>query len=249
MAAFERPDDAVRAAAAIQRAVRERNREGEDPIDVGIGVSSGAPVMTDVDFIGHSVNLAQRLSAFAKGGQILVTEAIRRGAGPLPELRYVPLGPRSLRGLGLEDVVEVGWLHEVARVSDAHDRVTLILTEEGAVVVELAKDPKQPVRDGLAALRRASSEEDGPVSAFLQRAAGRLVERLLRKSKIPDVEREFALADVDLSYRQGTIRVRADAAELELAGVAREEGERFVSEAERLLMGGAEFSPEPETGW
>ena len=39
---------------------------------------------------------------------------------------------------GGHQVVEVAWLREVARVSDARDRMTLILTEEGAIVVEMA---------------------------------------------------------------------------------------------------------------
>jgi class 3 adenylate cyclase len=235
MAAFERPADAVLAAVAIQRAVREENRMGiEEPIDVGIGLSSGTPVMTDIDFIGHAVNLAQRLSAFAKGGQILATEGIHAGAGSLPDVRYIPTGPRRLRGLGQEDVVEVGWLRELARISDARDRVTLILTEEGDVVVEVAKDPKQSVREGLEGLRRARAEEDGFVSALLQRAAGRLVERLLRRTTTADVGREFPLDRVELTYRRGTVRARTPKGELKLDGVTRSDAESFLAETARL---------------
>jgi len=235
MAAFETPADAVRAAVGIQEAIRERNRESPDePIDVGIGISSGLPVMTDIDFIGHAVNLAQRLSAFAKGGQILATEGIRTGAGTLPDVRYIPTGARNLRGLGPEDVVEVAWLREVARVSDERDRVTLILTEEGEVVIEVAKDPKQGVREGLAGLRRATVEEDGLVSAMVQRAIGRLVERLLRKPTTVEGGREFPLRHVELVYRRGSVRVRTPKGDVRISGVGRSDGEAFLAEAERL---------------
>ena len=235
MAAFERPADAVRTAVAIQRAVRERNRErAEEAIDVGIGISSGTPVMTEVDFIGHAVNLAQRLSALAKGGQILVTEAIARSAGALDDLRYVPFGRRSLRGLGLEHVVEVGWLHEIARVSDAQDRITLILTEERDIVVEMAKDPKQSIREGLAGLRTATAREDGFISALLQRSIGRLAERLLKRTRVDDVGREFRLDRVELSHRRGQFHLRAEDGTLELAGVDRARADQFLAAAERL---------------
>ncbi|MFC2077642.1 adenylate/guanylate cyclase domain-containing protein [Candidatus Bipolaricaulota bacterium] len=236
MAAFEKPVDAVRAAVAIQRAVRERNREeDEDPIDVGIGVSTGTPVMTDIDFIGHSVNRAQRLSAFAKGGQILVTEEIQRSVGASPEWLYVPLGSKSLRGLGLERVVEVAWLREVARISDGRDRVTLILTDEGMIVVEMAKDPKQGIREGLEALGEAKAAEEGPVSALLQRGVAHLLRRLLGEPMASDVEREFPLDRAELCYRRGVLRVRAPGGDFELAGVARADAEQFLQETEQLI--------------
>ncbi len=111
MAAFETPDDAIRAAVGIQEAIRERNRESPDePIDVGIGISSGLPVMTDIDFIGHAVNLAQRLSALAKGGQILVTERVQSLVALRKGLFYVPMGQQNLKGVGVEYVTEVAWM-------------------------------------------------------------------------------------------------------------------------------------------
>ncbi len=97
MAAFETPILAIRSAVSIQQAFRERNAENpDDPIDVGIGIAAGTPVMTDIDFIGHSVNLAQRLSGQAKGGQIIVPASLCAGT-PLPEdLHFIPIGERVL---------------------------------------------------------------------------------------------------------------------------------------------------------
>ena len=237
MAAFERPVDAIRAAVGIQRAVRERNRDAsEEPIDVGIGISSGTPVMTDIDFIGHSVNLAQRLSSLAKGGQILVTEEICKAITLPSELRFAPFGSRSIRGVSLERIAEVTWLREVARVSDAKDRLTLILTAGGSVVIELAKDPKKEVREALATLREATFDEDGVLSALLQRATGRLLGRILRKSaEISDMARELPLDRVEWVHRRGTLRVQTPGGRLVLPGVRRSDAEDFMREADRLV--------------
>ena len=235
MAAFERPADAIQAAVGIQRAVREGNRgTSEDPIAVGIGISSGTPVMTDIDFIGHAVNMAQRLSGLAKGGQVLVTEEIHQATALPSGLRFLPLGSRSLRGVGLEQVSEVTWLPEVARVSDDKDRMTVILTEEASLLLEVAKDPKQEVRDALEALQRASANEDGALSAMLQRTMGAFLGWLLRRTGPPDVTRELPLDQVKWAYRRGVLKVWTQEGDFALAGVSRADAEQIVREAKRL---------------
>jgi class 3 adenylate cyclase len=236
MAAFQQPVDAIGAAVGIQRAVRERNREAADePIDVGIGIASGTPVMTDIDFIGHSVNLAQRLSALAKGGQILVTDEICTGTSLPSELRFTPLGLRSFRGIGLERIAEVTWLREVARVSDARDRLTLILTEGASVMVELAKDPKKEILEALTVLRSARTEQDGLASALLQRAAGWLIGRILRRSvEASELARELELDRIKWGFRRGRLVIQTPGGRIALSGTRRSDAERFVQEMERL---------------
>ncbi len=140
MAAFAEPVQGIQAARAIQEAIRAHNTgTPDDPIAVGIGLAGGSPVMTENDLIGHTVNLAQRISSLAKGGQILVDERVR-DLSPLDEgLQYLFLGERDLKGAGQAAVYEVAWLGEVARLSDARDRLTLVLTERGTLVVEFEK--------------------------------------------------------------------------------------------------------------
>ena len=234
MAAFETTDDAIRAAVAIQQAIRARNRKTpEEPIDVGIGVACGRPVMTDIDFIGNAVNLAQRLSSLAKGGQILVT-ARARSLARLPEnLTSIPLGMRMLKGIGQEDVEEITWIMEVARISDGSDRATLILTERGTLVIELAKDSKQLVRDAIDELRKAEAAEEGAFSAFLQRGIARFTQRLIGVSIAAlGVAREHDVDDVRLRYRRGQLIVETSDGELVLEGVERAQAESFVEASE-----------------
>lgn len=236
MAAFETPDAAIRAAVGIQEAIRARNRESPDePIDVGIGVSCGRPVMTDIDFIGHAVNLAQRLSALAKGGQILITERVRDLAALGEGLFYVPLGQRNLKGVGAERVVEVAWMKEVARISDAADQLTLVLTELGTVVVELARDTKQDVRDALDHLQEARAEEDGAFSAFLQRTIARFTQRLIGGSlAVFGMAREQGVDRVEFSLQRDVLHVETPDGTFRLRGVDRELATAFIEKAREL---------------
>jgi len=239
MAAFETPDDAIRAAVGIQEAIRERNRESPDePIDVGIGISSGRPVMSDIDFIGHAVNIAQRLSGLAKGGQILVTERVQELTALGEELLYVPMGPLNLKGVGAERVAEVAWMKEVARISDAADRLTLILTEGGTVVVELAKDAKQDVRDALDQLQEARAEEEGAFSAFLQRTIARFTQRLIGASLgVFGMKREQRVDRVEFSLGGDVLNVETPDGTFKLRGVEREAAADFIEKAKKVRAG------------
>jgi len=239
MAAFETPDDAIRTAVGIQEAIRERNRESpDDPIDVGIGISSGRPVMTDIDFIGHAVNMAQRLSGLAKGGQILVTERVQELVALGEGLFYVPMGQLNLKGVGAERVAEVAWMKEIARISDAADRLTLVLTEHGTIVVELAKDTKQDILDALDQLQEARAEEEGAFSAFLQRTIARFTQRLIGASLgVFGMKREQGVDRVELSLGGDVLSVATPDGTFTLRGVERGAAADFIEKAKRIRVG------------
>jgi len=77
---------AIRTAVAMQSGIQElskkRIKEGKDPISIGIGVSAGEAVAGTVGtenrmeytVIGDRVNLAARLEANAKPGQVLISQ-------------------------------------------------------------------------------------------------------------------------------------------------------------------------------
>ena len=50
------------------------------------------------DYFGRTVNIASRLSATAAPGQVVVSADI--AAEESPDLRFVPLGERELKGIG-----------------------------------------------------------------------------------------------------------------------------------------------------
>jgi class 3 adenylate cyclase len=238
MAAFEEPRDALLAAVTLQRALRAHNQGTPNVlIHVGIGVSGGTPIMTDVDFIGHSVNLAQRLSSLAKGSQILTTTAVQHRADLPEDLLYVPLGERTLKGVGREDVVEVAWLGETTRVSDVRDRLTLILTDQGTLVIEFAKDPRRDAADALRTLLDVGIPETGLATVW-QRLTAWAASRALRgvSSRLEGTI-ERPVGDVHISIARRGLSLRVANRTLLLPNVDPKEAQRFVEAARTPPVG------------
>jgi class 3 adenylate cyclase len=87
MAAFSRPDHAMRAALAIQDDVASFNAargEGATPIVLKLGLHAGpciAVTTGDVlDYFGATVNVAARLENQCRGGEVIVSEDVARDA-------------------------------------------------------------------------------------------------------------------------------------------------------------------------
>ncbi len=226
MAAFGEPRDGVMAAVAIQRAIRTRNKNtAAQPIDVGIGVATGTPVMTETDLFGNSVNMAQRLSALAKGGQILVTKKFKDAVPLRDGLHYIFLGTWELKGLGKEEVYEVAWMAELFRISDAHDCITLVLTARGTVVVELAKRGRET----------AHSRTGGLSLLFCRK----------RVSPATEVNREYPVTAVTAVLRRNTLIVHLGQKTLRLRGVDPRQAQAFI---ERLTAAQQPRNETPSAG-
>jgi class 3 adenylate cyclase len=227
MAAFPEPGDGLAAAAATQRDISEHNRQGGDaPFDVGIGLASGSPVMTEGDLIGHSVNLSQRISALAKGGQILVPAELHDNASLPKDTHYLPVGERTLKGLGTIDIYELVWMPERARLTDGDDLITLILTDRDTLVLELSKD-----------LQTTGSSADASTGAFsrrLSRWIRRGTQALIQGSLAAfGVSREHPAEDVSLSLHGRELVVDVAGQSLRLRDVDSEQARRFIEAMER----------------
>jgi class 3 adenylate cyclase len=72
---------AVRAGLAIVDAAARTAAE-PDPIRVGVGVHAGETTETPEGFVGLAVNIAARLCAQAKAGELVVSETVRGLPGP-----------------------------------------------------------------------------------------------------------------------------------------------------------------------
>ena len=93
---FSSARQALRASVELQRRLREP-AEGEQPfpLGVGIGLDAGEAVPTEGGYRGAALNLAARLCAIAKPGQILATERLVGLTGPVEGLH--PTNVRSER--------------------------------------------------------------------------------------------------------------------------------------------------------
>jgi len=229
IAAFPQPLDGIEAAVKIQEEIRLRNQDSpEEGIDVGIGLTSGTPIMTESDMIGHAVNLSQRISSIAKGGQILVTEAIRESTPLSSHLRYIPLGKQEMKGVGVEPVYEVAWMGEVSRLSDGGDGVTLILTDRGTVVVELAKEVQGQIAQALEDLKSSQGQGEPVFSALLQRMVAGLADRAVNRAMGAfGVGREHRLDQVDLVLKGKDVILRLGKKDLQLRGADLEAARAF----------------------
>ena len=148
----------------------------------------------------------------------------------------MPVGERLLKGIGLESLAEVVWIRELARVSDALDQITLILTEKGTIVVELAKDAKQGIRDAMEQLQHARSEEDGVLSALMQRSIARFAKRLIGLPySALRIAREQNVSQLQFALRGQTLSVEASDSSFSLKGVDPLAAKRFIEHIQRAI--------------
>jgi class 3 adenylate cyclase len=100
MAVFSDPADAVRAAIGILESVRDLPPVRGWRLRVRIGIDVGKPSKRGDDYIGHTVNLAARLTRRARPGEALVTDAVHAALKTIDgDARWEKLGEVPLKGM------------------------------------------------------------------------------------------------------------------------------------------------------
>ena len=74
-----------------------------EPIRVGVGVHAGETVETAEGFVGSAVNIAARLCAQAKAGELVVSDTVRALTRTYLDVEFEPLGARRLKGVERAD--------------------------------------------------------------------------------------------------------------------------------------------------
>jgi class 3 adenylate cyclase/pimeloyl-ACP methyl ester carboxylesterase len=102
MASFSTATKALECAIAMQRAFAEHNESAPEPIRVRIGLNAGEPIAEDdpdgrSDLFGTAVNEAARITATAKGGEILVSNVVRELAKG-KDFLFADRGEATLKG-------------------------------------------------------------------------------------------------------------------------------------------------------
>jgi WD40 repeat protein/serine/threonine protein kinase/class 3 adenylate cyclase len=98
LASFESPRHAIRAAAGLQERLTADTRE-EPPIIVGIGMDVGEAVPFGTGYRGRALNMAARLCARARPGEILATPELVHLSGVVEGIRFEEHGPVRLKGI------------------------------------------------------------------------------------------------------------------------------------------------------
>ena len=97
MASFSSATKALECAIAMQRAFAQRNESAEEPVMVRIGLNAGEPIAENDDLFGTAVNEAARITATAKGGEILVSNVVRELAKG-KDFLFTDRGEATLKG-------------------------------------------------------------------------------------------------------------------------------------------------------
>jgi class 3 adenylate cyclase len=99
-AVFARPEAAVAAAVAIQRAMHEGSWPGDATVRLRAGLHTGRPTLTESGYVGLSVHAVARISSVAHGGQTLLSAHTHGGLGtPIVGVTFRDLGEHRLTGL------------------------------------------------------------------------------------------------------------------------------------------------------
>jgi class 3 adenylate cyclase len=100
-AVFRRSTQALDAALAIHRGLREKSWPQKADVRVRIGMHTGRPTLTDTGYVGIAVHIAARVAYASHGGQILLSSAAHESfTERLAEgMSFRSLGRYSLHGL------------------------------------------------------------------------------------------------------------------------------------------------------
>jgi class 3 adenylate cyclase len=103
-AVFRHASDALLAALAIQRGLRDGHWPRGASVRMRVGLHAGRPTLAGDNYVGLAVHAAARIMTAGHGGQILVSEAAVRALGDPPPAEFTlrELGVHHLRGLAAE---------------------------------------------------------------------------------------------------------------------------------------------------
>jgi class 3 adenylate cyclase/streptogramin lyase len=164
---------AVACGVAIHQALAEHAREvPEEEVRVRIGLNVGEVLERGGHPFGAAVNATQRVAAYAKGGEIYVSEPVRHLAGTIPEVTFRDRGRRQLKGFDERwRLYEVVWRRpekapaapRPAVPAAARRRRQLLLAGAGIGVAVLALAGFLVLRDGPSTLDRIAPNSVGIV--------------------------------------------------------------------------------------
>ena len=114
---FPTPAEAVLCAVEVQKEIAQTRHDTHFPMQIRIGIHAGEAVEDDGDLVGRVVNVAARVTAETKPGEILVTEPVADYLGG--QLHFEDRGLRELRGMAQpRHLLAVRWDDEAASASE-----------------------------------------------------------------------------------------------------------------------------------
>lgn len=98
---------------------------------VRVGMHHGPAIARDGDWFGATVNLAARVAAVAAGGEVLLTGAVREGAGELAGVEFESRGEQRIRNVAVPVPLFAAVRDERSTEARHLDPVCRMLVAEG----------------------------------------------------------------------------------------------------------------------
>lgn len=126
-AVFPSASSAVLCGLEIVDAAAELNaQEPERPLGLGVGVHAGEAIETAEGYIGRAVNIAARLCAAARPGEVLVSSTVKGITQASIPVGFIPKGKRRLKGIADPILVYAVTRDMHARASPSLSRPVLL---------------------------------------------------------------------------------------------------------------------------
>ncbi len=110
MAVFPGPDQAAEAAAEMQARISEQPPVGRLRLAIRVGFHFGPAIAVEGDVFGDSVNVAARMTALAKGEQVILSAATADALSPLLRSRVREIDSLNVKGKQAEiGIFELNW--------------------------------------------------------------------------------------------------------------------------------------------
>ncbi|MCX7554152.1 adenylate/guanylate cyclase domain-containing protein [Marinicella sp. S1101] len=118
MCTFPKANHALLAAVDMQNAVSGNFVLGNHPITIRVGFHYGDVIEEDGDVFGDAVNVAARMTGYAKKGQIITNSITFKTCLIPPFLTHRSLGKAKIKGKLLPvEIIEVLWQQDTSQVT------------------------------------------------------------------------------------------------------------------------------------
>jgi class 3 adenylate cyclase len=105
----------------------------ERPIAVGVGIHAGETVESEGGFVGSAVNIAARVCAVARAGEVTVTDTVRGLLRTSLPVHFVPRGTPKLKGIE-QPIAVFAVVRGIAAHPSPDRRLQLLRARRGRIV-------------------------------------------------------------------------------------------------------------------
>ena len=120
---FSDPLKALQAAMDVHKKNSEFSSDAGGDLSMKIGINSGSALLSEGDILGDTVNIAARLSSFAKSGQTIVSTHTIELLDVFPAGLIRPIGEISLKGkpgpVSVFELLDASQRNEITQVGPA----------------------------------------------------------------------------------------------------------------------------------